>query len=1041
MTGPVLNKPNTITDFDGAPAKRRRVGRERRSRWDVKGKGNTLSRDETLTQKNPTQKENDIGGDKQSRKEANGDIQDAADSKLDSQKTHQSVQRVRKSRWDVEQEEEQNKTNGAIAEIPVFNDLPLVNEILDALLPEGYEVLDPPEGFTNIGRDFNLQELKTQNVGYMIPEESNASNKILKDSVVTNVPGIRDLQYFKEEDTKYFGKLLKAEDASNKTELTIDEVKERKVMKLLLKIKNGSPFVRKVALRQLTDHSRNFGPKILFNQILPLLMEPSLSDRERHLLVKVIDRILFKLDDLIRPYTEKILKVISPLLVDENHIMRIEAKEIISNLAKAAGLAHTISTLRKHIDSQDETLRNTTARTFAVVGNALGVQTLVPFLRAVCASKRSWIARHTGIKIVQQISIIVGCGVLPHLNSLVDCIANGLVDDNVQVRKMTALALSSLAESSAPYGIESFEPILEPLWSGIRRHRGNTLAAYLKCIGNIIPLMDPEYASYYSNEVFQILLREFSSPDDEMKRTILKVIQQCSATDGIKISFLRHEVLPSFLKYFWNRRSALDSRLNKMIVETTVELSNRIGYEIIVENTLVYLKDDSAFLRRMSVETMENIFKDLEMVDMNERTEERLIDGMLVALQKTTSDALTASNVNGNAVLSSFGTVVNALDIRIRNYLPEIVSIILYRMKNQSPEIRQQSADLISKMIPAIKSCSEFDMISKLSKVLYESLGEVYPEVLGSILHTLKTIVSIMGVTSMNPSIDQLLPSLTPILRNRHEKVQENVIDLIGLIADKASEYIPPKEWMRICFELLDLLKSPRKSIRRSANQTFGYIAKAIGPQEVLSTLLNNLRVQERQSRVCTAVAIGIVAETCSPFTVIPSIMNEYRTPEKNVQNGVLKAMTFMFEYIGDMAKDYIYSVTPLLEDALTDRDHVHRQTAATVIKHMAIGCMGTGLEDVFVHFLNLLMPNLYETSPHVIKRIIDGIDGVRNNVGCGIILNYILSGLWHPARKVRDPFWRVYNNCYVQSSDAMVPYYPQTNDGEAHIEELDVWI
>lgn len=34
-----------------------------------------------------------------------------------------------------------------------------------------------------------------------------------------------------------------------------------------------------------------------------------------------------------------------------------------------------------------------------------------------------------------------------------------------------------------------------------------------------------------------------------------------------------------------------------------------------------------------------------------------------------------------------------------------------------------------------------------------------------------------------------------------------------------------------------------------------------------------------------------------------------------------------MFEYIGEMAKDYIYAVTPLLEDALMDRDLVHRQT------------------------------------------------------------------------------------------------------------------
>jgi splicing factor 3B subunit 1 len=98
---------------------------------------------------------------------------------------------------------------------------------------------------------------------------------------------------------------------------------------------------------------------------------------------------------------------------------------------------------------------------------------------------------------------------------------------------------------------------------------------------------------------------------------------------------------------------------------------------------------------------------------------------------------------------------------------------------------------------------------------------------------------------------------MTPILRNRHEKVQEATINLIGRIADRGAEQVPAKEWMRICFELLDLLKAHKKAIRRAAVNSFGYIAKAIGPQDVLSVLLTNLKVQERQSRVCSTVAIG----------------------------------------------------------------------------------------------------------------------------------------------------------------------------------------
>jgi splicing factor 3B subunit 1 len=396
-------------------------------------------------------------------------------------------------------------------------------------------------------------------------------------------------------------------------------------------------------------------------------------------------------------------------------------------------------------------------------------------------------------------------------------------------------------------------------------------------------------------------------------------------------------------------------------------------------------------------------------------------------------------------MLNGFGTICASLGVRCKPYLPQIVSTILWRLNNKSATVRQQAADLISRIAQVMKACGEDGLLGKLSVVLYEYLGEEYPEVLGSIIGALRAIVTVVGINSIQPPIKDLLPRLTPILRNRHEKVQENTVDLVGRIADRGPESVNAREWMRICFELLDMLKAHKKGIRRAANNTFGFIAKAIGPQDVLATLLNNLRVQERQSRVCTAVAIGIVAETCAPFTVLPALMNEYRVPELNVQTGVLKAMSFLFEYVGEMAKDYVYAITPLLEDALIgsspletpsittlytnsftlDRDQVHRQTAASVVKHVALGIVGLGCEDSLVHLLNLLWPNLFETSPHVIDRIIEAIDAIRNAVGTGTVLSYTLSGLFHPARKVRTPYWRLYNNAYVQSADAMIPYYP----------------
>ncbi|ODV89574.1 hypothetical protein CANCADRAFT_140918 [Tortispora caseinolytica NRRL Y-17796] len=864
------------------------------------------------------------------------------------------------------------------------------------------------------------QEESNGNDGYFIPfDQIDKPLPEERELVPSDRPELGDLQYIRPEDKKHFSILFD----SNKTnsQLSNSEARELRLAKLIIKVKNGSPSARKTAMRQLTDNARTFGPDSLFSLLLPLLTEPTVSEQERHLLVKLIGRILYKLDDLVRPYTHKILAVLQPLLLDNDQITRIEAREIVSTLSKAAGLPHMISTLRPDIDNDDPQVRDATAKTLAIVATSLGLDNVLPFIDAVCHSKRKWEARFTGLKTVREITVLVGVGILPYLSALVECAAFSMQDERTRLKVLAVDVLSSLAETASPYGIESFEPVLKPLWLGIRKHSGRPLTSFIRCVGNIVPLMDPEDADYYTKRVMNIVVREFSSPDEQMKLVVLKVLRQCVAAQGIENQYILSEILPPFFREFWTRRMALDARNRYAVIETTEALAQRVGVSAVIEHLVAALKNESEPFRRMAVQAMDKIITNQGGAEIPVRIDSLLIDGLLYAFQQQTID--------DNVILNGFGTVATTLGTRMSPFVDEISSIILWRLDNASLTVRIQAADLIARLAAVIRECERFDILSKMGTVLYEQLGEEYPEILGSVINSLNSILLAVGIEEMAPPVSDLVPRITPILRNRHEKVQENSIKLIGNVANDGPESISAREWMRICFELLEMLKAPQRAIRRAANDTFGYIAQAIGPQDVLVALMNNLRVQERQLRICSAVAIGIVAETCAPFTVLPALMNEYRVPEIHVQNGVLKALSFMFEYIGDLSKDYVYAIAPLLEDALLNRDKVHRQTAATATKHLALGCIGLGCEDVMLHLLNLLIPNVFESSPHVIERILEGIDGVRACLGPGIIMDYTLAGLFHPARKVRTPYWSIYNSMYVQSADAMVPYYPEIEE------------
>ncbi|PON95285.1 Coatomer beta subunit [Trema orientale] len=246
-----------------------------------------------------------------------------------------------------------------------------------------------------------------------------------------------------------------------------------------------------------------------------------------------------------------------------------------------------------------------------------------------------------------------------------------------------------------------------------------------------------------------------------MKKIVLKVVKQCVSTEGVDAEYVRNDILPEFFKNFWVRRMALDRRNYRQLVETTVEMANKVGVADIVGRVVEDLKDESEPYRRMVMETIE----------------------------KTSDDS--------NVMLNGFGAVVNSLGRRVKPYLPQNCGTIKWRLNNKSAKVRQQAADLISRIAVVMKQCQE------------------------------ELVMGHLGV--MTPPIKDLLPRLTPILKNRHEKVQENCIDLVGRIADRGAEFVPAREWMRICFELLEMLKAHKKGIRRAPVNNSATLRKPLG--------------------------------------------------------------------------------------------------------------------------------------------------------------------------------------------------------------------
>jgi splicing factor 3B subunit 1 len=295
-----------------------------------------------------------------------------------------------------------------------------------------------------------------------------------------------------------------------------------------------------------------------------------------------------------------------------------------------------------------------------------------------------------------------------------------------------------------------------------------------------------------------VLVREFATPDEEMKKVVLKVVRQCVSVDGVPADYVRADILPPFFTHFWVRRNALDRRNYRAVVDTTVAVAEKVGAGDVVGRLVEDLKDDSEAYRRMALETIEKTLGALGAADVSPRLEEQLMDGLLYAFQEQgavagggdDAAAAPADAAAAKGLLAGFGAVLGALGTRVKPYLPQIAGTIKWRLNNKAPGVRMAAADLVARVAPAVRLCGDDALLGHLGVVLFECLGEEFPDVLGSILGGLAAVVNVIGMHAMQPPIKDLLPRLTPILRNRHDKVQQNAIDLVGRVADRGSEFV-----------------------------------------------------------------------------------------------------------------------------------------------------------------------------------------------------------------------------------------------------------
>lgn len=924
----------------------------------------------------------------------------------------------------------------------------MTDEEIEALMPPvGFTVLAPPADYLETFPARSKDDIVSEKARIERLEAQRNKRLVIPTDLGEGLPELRP------EDAEAFDLLIKCHSIPD-AELPKDVLRNVQVCRNLLKMKNGDAKMRKSGMRQLTEKAVQFGADVLFTQILSLLQTcPSLTDGERHSFLKLVDRIIYRLGPLVEPHILHLLTMVQPLLTHADAVMRDEGKDIITNLARATGLKPLAVALRPDVENENDEIRRVTSKTLAIVAQSLGVEDVIPFLQAICQAKKKWFPRQTGVRVVNELASSLGsAGVRRYLTGLVKVIQPCLNDDQIRVSTEAATALAQLAETAAPFGIEAFADCISTVREQCNRQRGKALTAVLRAMGSLVALMSTRDAVSHVSSLVEILNRNANTPEDDLRRTILKVIQQCATCEGVTPDFVKTNFVKMLFDGFWNPSGALDRRSLKQLIDATVDMSRKIGCSVILQQLVERVRTPEAaeIYQRACLEAMQRSIDAVGTNDVFADQVKRLVDVVFEAFQ---TDVLGTAYVAVHCLVS---TCRSLGPIRFAPYVSPLLVLITSRMASKVAAVRKQAGELCTRMAATITACrGQTTALLNVAETIVERLSsEEDPPALATALTSIQAILAqLPNPAEMRPPLSKLTESIFPLLKHRSEEVQDALIGVIGLIAKGAGSAKPllvhAGRLMGLAMEgLFFLLKAKRRATRVATIEAFGEICATIGPTTIVKQMLSNLKKEDRGERICTEVSLAVVAKRCGPFTVIPFLVNEFKLSEGTelaqlIQQSVLKCLRFVFEYLGPLGEKYVYSVIPLLERSLTERNPQIRRMGCEVVHQLLLCISGGGYEDVAQHLLNYVHPNLItpEKGKEQLRLISSSVEcmlAAQLSLGPGYILPYLTQGLFHPARRIRAVYSRAYNHLIAcgRGGDGLVPYFPAVKDTPTNLYE-----
>ncbi|KHN68856.1 subunit of U2 snRNP spliceosome [Ordospora colligata] len=756
---------------------------------------------------------------------------------------------------------------------------------------------------------------------------------------------------------------------------------EVNVYKGILLMKNGNKAMCARGLAIL----KNVDTEIALEAVILMGMSLELDDGDKMKLVEMLKALLEGLD----MYKVKCLREILFVLGSYCWI-NLPRKLLMSTLMMiyANGIEFVISRIESDFSSKDFHIREVVGKVIGTFARCFEMNEVLELLNNMGSSQNVYV-RKCCVRAVLGICDMLGNEVSLYLGILLDVLCM-LIQDGNRFVKMDAANAMSYVFSVLGLQISSSDRIFHLLRDEFVNSRNIESEALLKAMSHLC------HNNVERSRVVFDFLRASGAIDTGCARIFDKVCLMIDKEDAFEyFCKLLSVMFDRGTKEYENAISAMcvkmcvDSRVTKMI--------------------LAYYSDP------WNVRLVSKIFSNVENLEFDVDDADKYYRCICSAIRQDTVSVKHAHLLTCKRFIE-------------KRHTEMLVSEFIAMLKDPVIDTRIRGLCVLRK-IAGILSKAELVLCGNL---LMENITDENQDVLSNVL---RTICVVYNCHRFRHASDVIL-GILPVIRTKEQGVTESAVELLYAICVNAPDecaMVSSKEWLRISYELIDVLSSWSRRMRRNVIGCLGCISRIVGPQDILNILMDGLESENRCQRIGASIAIAIVGEYNGFHSVLPTLLADYRIPSVFVQQGIIKAMECFMQRVPDVPWEYIYSMVAVIEDALMDKDPAYRSAGIILVKHVVLNHRKVNTDVVFVtHLLNMVWINILDSTPIVKASFDECMEAFSVVLTSRLLYTYVLGGLLHPSGIVRQRYYEVL---------AILEHFDSTSLSQSYLLENDFFM